>query len=98
MSLSHPDLDTHPQPLLEDTVYGIFLFINFFLSLLLYMIAVVVEQDVKVSEDLNAELKEGRKQIYGDSVGDSLSIKGRDHSWLTHMLQRESRVSAGGAH
>jgi hypothetical protein len=59
-----------------------------------------VEQDVKVSEDLNAELKEGRKQIYGDSVGDSLSIKGRDHTWLALTLQRESarRVSSGGAH
>jgi hypothetical protein len=53
------------------------------------MIAVAVEQDVKVSEDLNAELKEGRKQIYGDSVGDSLSIKERDHSWLAQALQRE---------
>jgi hypothetical protein len=59
------------------------------------MIAVVVEQDVKVSEDLNAELKEGRKQIYGDSVGDSLSIKGRDHSSvaLAHTLQRERAPS-----
>jgi hypothetical protein len=30
---------------------------------------------VKVSEDLNAELKEHRKQAYGEAVGDSLSIK-----------------------
>ena len=30
-----------------------------------------------MSEDLNSELKDHRKQVYGDSVGDSLSIKGR---------------------
>jgi hypothetical protein len=59
------------------------------------MIAVGVEQDVKVSEDLNAELKEGRKQIYGDSVGDSLSIKGRDHSCVagTYFTERERAPS-----
>jgi hypothetical protein len=66
------------------------------------MIAVGVEQDVKVSEDLNAELKEGRKQIYGDSVGDSLSIKGRDHScvsgtYVTLTDTETERVSTGGA-
>jgi hypothetical protein len=53
------------------------------------------EQDVKVSEDLNAELKEGRKQIYGDSVGDSLSIKGRDHTCVdgTYVTERERAPS-----
>ncbi len=70
------------------------------------MIAVAVEQDVKVSEDLNSELKEGRKQIYGDSIGDSLSIKGRDHSCVAgtcvyskgEKIEREHRVGTGGAH
>jgi hypothetical protein len=64
------------------------------------MIAVAVGQDVKVSEDLNAELKEGRKQIYGDSVGDSLSIKGRDHTCVagTYVTEKERADLVLGVH